>query len=265
MKTRLVESFLDKDIGLDIRLKSGFSESALHGHDFYELDLILGGENRTCINREDMICSRGNVFFLTPEDFHEYGEDGRLDILNIHFTEDLISDEVLGMTVNSGLRCFKIGEKHFVEMERLSRLLLSQYQDGAGVDILSRLLECLLLLLLKEGNSSQISTNEKCTDIQKAIIYIGTHFKDNPSLTEVASTIPLNERYFCLKFKEYTGKTYKEYLKNLKLRYARRLILASNYSMLEVAEKSGYMTQSHFNREFKSEYGITPSELRNDK
>ena len=125
-----------------------------------------------------------------------------------------------------------------------------------------RIVESLLLLLPSDNDDI---TSNKSGDIQKAIVYINDHFKENPSLSDVAAIIPFNERYFCKKFKEYTGESYKAYLKKLKLGYARRLLLATDYSMIEVAEMSGYQTQSHFNREYKDCFGETPSETRKDK
>ena len=72
----------------------------------------------------------------------------------------------------------------------------------------------------------------------------------------------MNERYFCQKFKDYTGKCYKDYLRERKLRYARRLVLATEMPLLQIAEESGYETQSHFNREFKDFFGISPTAMR---
>ena len=84
--------------------------------------------------------------------------------------------------------------------------------------------------------------------MQKAITYINEHFKENPPLAEIAAVAAVSDRYFCSKFREYTGKTYKEYLKELKLRYARRLLLVTEMSVTEISAASGYATQSHFNR-----------------
>ena len=74
--------------------------------------------------------------------------------------------------------------------------------------------------------------------------------------------LSLNERYFCTKFKEYTGKSYKEYLREHKLSYAKRLLRSSTHSVTEIAFECGYTTTSHFNREFKAFYGETPLSMR---
>ena len=132
-------------------------------------------------------------------------------------------------------------------------------QKNSSAEILWRLLEAALLMLDKDKTEE---TAPPTADMPRALTYIHEHFKENPSLSEIAAIIPLNERYFCTRFREYTGVTYKEYLKKLKLRYARRLLLVTELSVTEISEASGYFTQSHFNREFKSYYGVTPIAMR---
>ncbi|MBO5909261.1 MAG: AraC family ligand binding domain-containing protein, partial [Clostridia bacterium] len=101
MKAKLVRGFFKNDCGIGVVPKLSFGASELHGHDFYELDIILGGKNRGSLNREALDIRRGDVFFLTPEDFHDYSAEGRLDILNLSFTEDFISKEILLSLVSS--------------------------------------------------------------------------------------------------------------------------------------------------------------------
>ena len=260
MKTKLIRGTFDDSIGIEVTKKDNFGESELHGHDFYELDIIVGGENVTRLNREEINVKRGDVFFMTPEDFHDYSDGGSLDILNLHFAEDFISKELLFSLVSCGKRYFSLSDDHFCRFEKLGYILHELYSEGVDRRVISRLVESLLLLLLRESKDSEAVSQSE--NIQKAIVYINAHFKENPTLSEVASIIPFNERYFCKRFKEYTGESYKEYLKKLKLSYARRLLLVTDYSIIEIAERSGYQTQSHFNREYKEYYGVTPRETR---
>ena len=144
MKTRLIVSSFEEKSGINVETKKGFKASELHGHDFYELDIILDGNNRGRLNRKEIQISKGDVFFLTPEDFHEYYSDGSLDILNVQFVSDVISNEVFSRLVNSSLRHFKPSEKSFSEVSRLAQLLYEMFSGGAEKEILSRLIECIL-------------------------------------------------------------------------------------------------------------------------
>ena len=92
--------------------------------------------------------------------------------------------------------------------------------------------------------------------------YVNAHFKENPSLEKVASLVFFNKRYFCKLFKKFTGKTYIQYLREVKLNYALNLLKRTNLSITAVALESGYTTISHFNREFYAYYQKTPSQAK---
>jgi two-component system response regulator YesN len=55
------------------------------------------------------------------------------------------------------------------------------------------------------------------------------------------------------------------YFTSIKLRYARELIFNTDKRILDIAMMVGYGSLSHFNRIFKKEYGLSPSQLRNQK
>lgn len=252
---------------IKVRVKPALAGSKLHGHDFYELDIIAGGESESSLNGKDYEVCRGQVHFLTPADFHNLTRGKPLYIYNVHFAADSVSSRILERLVSSKRRIFVPDDAHFDKIIHLVSIMESLQDENFGRDpIISRLLECILLLLtasVKGGSEEEsASPTRENKSVQKAIIYIHEHFKENPPLPEIAAVAALNERYFCTCFREYTGKTYKEYLKELKLSYARRLLLVSEMSVTEIAESSGYATQSHFNREFKNYYGVSPLKMR---
>ena len=262
-RTRLAKSEFSSDTNISVRKSTNFHGSTLHGHGFYELEIITAGTADTVLNGTAHKITRGAIFFISPADFHNYTECASFCLYNIQFTADIVSGSMIEQLVNSKKRLYRPSESRFEELISLvtlmERLILGGLLD---TEILARLLESILLLLTHENPEIQASTTSGNRDMQKAVTYIHAHFRENPPLSAVAKTLPLNERYFCKKFKEYTGKTYKEYLKLLKLRYARRLILATSMPLIQISESSGYSTQSHFNREFREYYGFSPTSLR---
>lgn len=263
MQTRLANKDFGVDTPISARRSMNFDASTLHGHDFYELDIIIGGKVSSTLNGKPVVAQKGVVFFLTPEDFHEYLGDGEVDILNLQFFGDALSSSILQQITEKKSRVFNLEQSIFNTLEPIFSAIELNIKRGEGaMPICSRLLECILLTL--SNNTSEENGVDRAIkdDMQQTLIYIQQHFKENPTLSEVASTIPMNERYFCQKFKDYTGKCYKEYLRERKLRYARRLVLATEMPLIKIAEESGYETQSHFNREFKSYFGISPTAMR---
>ena len=265
-KARLAASEFDKDANISVRQSIGLPGSTLHCHDFYELEIIVGGNTQTLLNGKSYRVDGGAVFFLSPADFHEYSFCEGLNLYNIQFTNEAISSRILEQAVSASKNVYVPNEKDFDEIVKLVSVMYELDKNGATADIQTRILESILLILIngeiKEKNAPKDGFDH---DIQKAVMYIRAHFKENPSLMEVAETIPLNPRYFCTKFRKHTGKSYKQYLKQTKLRYARKLIVATSLSMIDVAENSGYSSQSHFNCEFKEYYGISPLEMRKNQ
>lgn len=259
---RLAESHLVDGKNIFYRVHTPQANLSMHGHNFYELDVILDGESLTTLNGETFEIKKGSAFFLTPNDFHEFPKAGVLKFFNVHFTEDAVSSEILERFIAKESRSFKLSDESFDSLLSFIDAFLSLKDSPSKSKITSNLLECVLLLLDTEKATESV---KNLHDMQKAITYIYAHFKENPSLSEMASFLALNEKYFCKKFHDYTGETYKSYLRKMKLHYARQLIINTNKSFLEIALESGYETQSHFNREFKQFYNTTPLELRKSK
>ena len=263
MKARLAQKEYGYGSGISMKTRDSLGDCTLHGHDFYEIDIITDGKAETLINGKDETAERGAVYFMTPEDFHEYRERKPLKVLNIQFFGDDVSSTLLRPLADGEKRSFFPDEDAFMLIcDLFSVMQRSAAVGGEASQILPRLLESMLTVLGKCTNTTDDAKRHTPPDIQSALVYIQEHFKENPPLSSVASLLSLNERYFCARFKKYTGRTYKEYLRRTKLRFARKLILSTDFSMTDIYERCGYGTQSHFNREFKERYGVSPRELR---
>ncbi|MBQ9084654.1 MAG: helix-turn-helix domain-containing protein [Clostridia bacterium] len=266
-RTRLAAKEFRDGLDIHVRRTKNYHACSLHGHDFYELDIVILGSIPTTVNGDKQIANLGTVFFLTPDDMHEYPSNTSCDILNIQFTEGAVSTDILQTLTDLGKGRFELGESD-LDLIMTIAATMQRIQRGGSENqrMMRNLLETILLLLYSytEGELKRPSASHgKKQGMQRAVIYINAHFKDNPTMREVAELLSFNEKYFCTEFRKYTGLSFKNYLRSKKLSYARRLLLSTDISMLQVAEQSGYATQSHFNREFRAYYGISPSDMRN--
>lgn len=85
---------------------------------------------------------------------------------------------------------------------------------------------------------------------------------------EVATELSTNTRYLYDTIRQATGQTFNDYINNLKLEYARKLLLSDKKSQLTIegiSTEAGFNTRSNFYRVFRLKYGLTPSELRKQK
>jgi two-component system response regulator YesN len=96
--------------------------------------------------------------------------------------------------------------------------------------------------------------------IKNAQAYMGANYSKDISLEDVASAVFVSPVYFSRFFKQQTGETFVEYLTNLRLAQAVKLLQERKYKMYEISEKVGYRSSKYFNRQFKETFGYTPKE-----
>ena len=123
-------------------------------------------------------------------------------------------------------------------------------------------LERLLGTETKNGSAVQSAEIKESSNIAKAIVYIENHFYQNISLDEVSREVGMNTAYFSTLFKKQTGKKYIEYLTDLRMEKARKLLLNTDLKIGAVAEMVGYGSTKHFTRIYKEKFGVTPNAER---
>lgn len=103
---------------------------------------------------------------------------------------------------------------------------------------------------------------EDSKGIGKAIQYIETNFYHSISLEEVSQVVHMNTAYFSTLFKKQTGKKYIDYVTDLRMEKARKLILNTDLKIGSIAEMVGYGSTKHFTRIYKEKFGTTPTKDR---
>ena len=108
-----------------------------------------------------------------------------------------------------------------------------------------------------------VQTHEQYSiKINKVYQYTISHFSENISLHEVASLTNHSIAAFCRYFKAHTRKTYFEYLTEIRIAYACKLLGEGNLDVNEICMHSGFNNLSHFHKQFKKIVKITPSEYQ---
>ncbi|AIQ11063.1 response regulator [Paenibacillus durus] len=108
--------------------------------------------------------------------------------------------------------------------------------------------------LLDNGYGGQLIT--------KALEYITSHYTENLTLQSVADTVHLSKSYFSLLFKKQTDRTFIDYLIELRVREAKRLLTQNESRISDVAKAAGFKDVKYFSKVFKKSTGSTPMEYR---
>lgn len=227
----------------------------LHSHDYFEIEIFIEGEGKTYLNSQEHIISKGSICILTPADIHSVFLNGENLTWNISFDESIPSAEMLE-TLFSLKEHIRVIDEYTLNKIVSATKLLSEETD----------IECIRLLLtyiLKQSGLCHQS-EETITPIKRALLYMQTYFRNDPTLADTAAHVGLSASYFGAKFHEITGETYIGYLNNCKVNYAMRM-LDSGKNVTETCFEAGFGSLSGFRYIFKQKVGMSPSEYLDSK
>ncbi len=130
-------------------------------------------------------------------------------------------------------------------------------------------LQCMLselLLTIAErrlpDESASTHASTLTPPVIEAVCYMEKHYAENITVGEVAGIVNYSVAYFSRLFHRQLGKTYAEYLGNIRLKNAQRLLLNTEKTVTEVALESGYQYPGNLTAAFKKKTGMTPLEYR---
>ena len=98
--------------------------------------------------------------------------------------------------------------------------------------------------------------------IRKVCQYIDSHYMEALSLEDIALQNYISKYYLTREFKKYTGQTLIEYLRNVRLTQAKKLLLTTDLSISEISRQVGFEYANYFQNIFKKQEGVTPLHFR---
>ena len=119
--------------------------------------------------------------------------------------------------------------------------------------------------LTQSAKSKKLVQSSKMSDyyIKEAINYIEQNFQNNITIEDIAAVCGINRSYFGKIFRNSIGRSPQEFLMNYRMAKATELLKLTSLSIAEIGSAVGYENQLHFSRAFKTIYGVSPREWRN--
>lgn len=105
--------------------------------------------------------------------------------------------------------------------------------------------------------------NSNVLYIEQCKEYIAKNLRKPVQVGDIAPVIGINRSYLARRFSEVEGITIQNYIMKERCVHAANMLKFSNYSIALIAEYFCFSSQSHFGRNFKQFYGMTPKEYRN--
>lgn len=118
------------------------------------------------------------------------------------------------------------------------------------------------LCRMNEIIQSEFDDYKNKEKINQAIRYIQDNYAKDLNMAVVSNYISMNYSLFSLTFKQYTGVNFVNYLKEIRINEAKRLLRETDDRIIDISHEVGYDNEKHFMKTFKSLCGVSPSEYR---
>ena len=256
-KIILTELSDDTIRGLHVRVNR-IKDFELHGHDYFEFEYILKGKGYCMINDEKCILTEGDVVFINPLDLHSCKGEDEITTVTVHFNMNNIDLNFIDI-VNASSCVMKATDK----MKECFLNLIDEKEKDSELKYFAyrNLIERIVLLFICERSVNK--NYELSKEIVYSIGYIKQNFRKELSLKRVSNEFGYSEEHFCRMFKKITGKTFTEYLTDVRIMYAKNLAINKNYSITQISYECGFGSVRSLTRAFRNRCGCSLSEYRN--
>lgn len=194
--------------------------------------------------------------------------------VTIQFHDDLFDKAFLSRNIMKPLKDMFDRSAHGILFSRAttknikSRVLMVSKLDG--IDYFMELLSILYDLSISR-NQRLLSTStihlenfENSDKLKSLYDYVQKNYSSKMTLGEVSELVNMSNVSFNRFIKKRTGKTFVEYLNDVRIGYASRWLIEKDYSVSEIAFMCGFNSIANFNRVFKKSKGTTPTNYRQD-
>ncbi len=283
-----MEKYSHEIINDDTRLQLNFMltesnnyYSPLHWHGHLEIIFIQKGKMAAYINDRKYMLKENDMLVVGSKELHSTRTWGDTDYLLLQIPIEYLSrvlnqvpliqfqEYFPSITRNSSTNNSSTGNDSQSELYHCLLALAETYknkEDGYPLHFSSVVYE--FLYLLYKNHSRRISPqvkereNHNFERMEIIIAYVKAHYKEDISLNDAAKLVNLSPEHFCRLFKKHTGQTFLTYVNAVRLIHFHQELLATDYSINELMERSGITNYKVFIRLFKETYGTTPGKLR---
>lgn len=247
----------------------------LHQHEEIQLSYIVEGEGTLIVGDTINYYSAGDALVIGSHLPHVFKSDfstGKSHMLTLFLTEGSFGDDFFKLEELNELQPFFKRSKHGFKVISRGKQLKELFFQLEKTSKLSQFLILLeIMRIASTANYKSLSSfiyDKKYSDVEgtrmrNVFEYTLNHFDKEISLDAISQVANMTKNAFCKYFKKRTNKTYIQFLNELRLENACKLLQnKEDYSIAEIAEASGFPNISNFNRQFKSSLNTTPLTYR---
>ena len=263
-------------------LATGFKDRSYHAHWHPYGEMILVGpsqKNLFRVNRQTYALTEGDFLLIWPMEVHEIIDADREKSLIIQFSNTFINSlfdlqRIMNHCRNLHVLCLHTHPEFVLHLQSIAKQMKEIYLSATP----NRELRCCILLMEfmltldqhREEFAGEMKNGDPYSYTDTAthrMIMVTDYIKhnltaDDLSQSAMARLAGVSRDYFSRIFPSITGMHYSRWLNTIRLEKATELLADPDLSLTEVAMRAGFQSISSFNRVFREEKGMPPSEYR---
>ena len=252
----------------------------IHNHEVFELNFVehAAGVRRIVGDSSEVIGEYDLVLITSPDLEHVWEQheckSEEIREITVQFDFPIGEDSFLGKTPFLSLKkmlnearkglCFPVSAimKVYDKLDTLSSIKEGFYAVMQFLTILYELSKCSGAHPLASSSFAKIAVEDDSRRILKVKNFISKNYLDEIRLAQLADIAGMSPSAFSRFFKLHTGRNLTDYIIDMRLGNASRLLVDTTRSISEICYSCGFNNLSNFNRIFKKKKGCSPSDFR---
>lgn len=248
----------------------------IHKHSFYEIIWTEKGKSKQTIDYKEYEVLPNSLFFISPNQVHQFEEWKPLTGGTILFTEDFFlldhnnKDKLFELSFLDNFYadpCIQLNRKNFTDIRQTIDLIINEQKRK---DKSRTITQSLLHILLAQVQRCVDTEAEQPVSKKYLVLFkqfknlLDTHFTENRTTSFFAAQLHITAHHLNLITKKVTGKTASEVIRARSMLEAKRLLTFSDHTVSEIAAQLNYFDSSYFAKLFKAETQRTPAAFKNE-
>ena len=235
----------------------------------YHEDAEILSVNEGCVliraGTENIKCYKGDILVLYPNTLHRVSaltEDAKISALLYETSAVRFAGSF--SPKKGGYSLFREGNSKFSELRGYfdtAAGLFSKKEITFNIEMTACLLN-ISAVFIKEGIMISSDARSVQSRLQPAFSYIEENLCSVIKISDLERVLNLSKEHIIRLFKAETGKTPAEYILDLKIKKAMKMLKGENPSITEISVGLGFSSPSHFSKVFKARLGMTPGEYK---
>ncbi|MCQ6558610.1 AraC family transcriptional regulator [Paenibacillus mendelii] len=237
-----------------------------HAHDYVQIWYVSKGTFKHIIQGREYTMMKGSMFVVPPYAVHGFEFDtDKLEIYGCEFHSEFF-DYPCRISQLTEIPKLTLSGANVHRIQMLFQDMVDEYEgskDYYEFVLKGSLLKLLSYINRENGQNTGTLQDDKSDkywpNINRAVEYIQQHYDEEIRLDYICKYSKISKTYFCHLFKSFTGKTFNDYLTDVRINKSTEFLLQSDLTVTDVCYGVGFNDLTYFSKTFKKYTGVSPS------